>query len=157
VGTNTAKTGKSYVVFGKQDTDPIELSAITAGKGGFIINDESGRNFSGCLVSSAGDVNGDGLDDLIISAIYSGDQDNRFKPGKSYVVFGKKDNTAINLSDIAAGTGGFVINGESVYLIIQWHWCCLFFQIRHMIYLRLIYYLDRLHEHPQLNHLSHRH
>jgi hypothetical protein len=44
-------------VFGKQDTDPIELSAITAGKGGFIINDESGRNFSGCLVSSAGDVN----------------------------------------------------------------------------------------------------
>jgi hypothetical protein len=53
---------------------------ITAGKGGFIINDESGRNFSGCLVSSAGDVNGDGLDDLIISAIYSGDQDNRFKP-----------------------------------------------------------------------------
>jgi hypothetical protein len=29
-------------------------------------------------------------------------------------VFGKKDNTAINLSDIAAGTGGFVINGESV-------------------------------------------
>jgi hypothetical protein len=28
-------------------------------------------------------------------------------------VFGKKDNTAINLSDIAAGTGGFVINGES--------------------------------------------
>jgi hypothetical protein len=33
--------------------------------------------------------------------------------GKSYVVFGKKDNTAINLSDIAAGTGGFVINGES--------------------------------------------
>ncbi|VVM26228.1 Flagellar hook-length control protein FliK [uncultured Gammaproteobacteria bacterium] len=114
VGTNTAKTGKSYVVFGKQDTDPIELSAITAGKGGFIINDESGRNFSGCLVSSAGDVNGDGLDDLIISAIYSGDQDNRFKPGKSYVVFGKKDNTAINLSDIAAGIGGFVINGESV-------------------------------------------
>jgi hypothetical protein len=29
-------------------------------------------------------------------------------------VFGKKDNThAVELSDIAAGTGGFVINGES--------------------------------------------
>jgi hypothetical protein len=28
--------------------------------------------------------------------------------GKSYVVFGKKDNTAINLSAIASGTGGFV-------------------------------------------------
>jgi hypothetical protein len=34
--------------------------------------------------------------------------------GKSYVVFGKQDNVAINLSAIAAGTGGFVINGESV-------------------------------------------
>jgi hypothetical protein len=33
--------------------------------------------------------------------------------GKSYVIFGKQDNTAINLSAIAAGTGGFVINGES--------------------------------------------
>jgi hypothetical protein len=30
--------------------------------------------------------------------------------GKSYVVFGKQDNTAINLSAIAAGAGGFVIN-----------------------------------------------
>jgi hypothetical protein len=37
------------------------------------------------------------------------------KAGKSYVVFGKKDNTnAIELSDIAAGIGGFVIIGESV-------------------------------------------
>jgi hypothetical protein len=28
-------------------------------------------------------------------------------------VIGVKDNTAIDLSDIAAGIGGFVINGES--------------------------------------------
>jgi hypothetical protein len=33
--------------------------------------------------------------------------------GKSYVVFGKIDSTAINLSAIASGTGGFVINGEN--------------------------------------------
>jgi hypothetical protein len=31
--------------------------------------------------------------------------------GKSYVIFGKIDNTAVNLS--AIGTGGFVINGEN--------------------------------------------
>jgi hypothetical protein len=74
VGANTAspsgktKAGKSYVVFGKQGTDPIELSVITAGKGGFVINGELVRDFSGCSVSSAGDVNGDGLDDLIIGA-----------------------------------------------------------------------------------------
>jgi hypothetical protein len=35
------KAGKSYVVFGKQDTYPIELSAIATGKGGFVIKGES--------------------------------------------------------------------------------------------------------------------
>jgi hypothetical protein len=28
--------GKSYIVFGKQDTDVINLSAIVAGTGGFV-------------------------------------------------------------------------------------------------------------------------
>jgi hypothetical protein len=37
------------------------------------------------------------------------------KIGKSYVVFGKTDNTEINLSAIVSGTGGFVINGENAY------------------------------------------
>jgi hypothetical protein len=36
-----------------------------------------------------------------------------YSAGKSYVVFGKQDNTnTIDLSDIAYGIGGFVINGE---------------------------------------------
>jgi hypothetical protein len=40
--------GKSYVVFGKKDnTDAIELSAIAAGAGGFVINGESARDYSG--------------------------------------------------------------------------------------------------------------
>jgi hypothetical protein len=60
--------GKSYIVFGKQDTDVINLSAIVAGTGGFVINGESAGDWSGCSVSNAGDVNGDGLDDLIVGA-----------------------------------------------------------------------------------------
>jgi hypothetical protein len=63
---------------------------------------------SGVSVSNAGDVNGDGLDDLIVGA-YKADS----KAGKSYVIFGKKDSVTIDLSAIASGTGGFVINGES--------------------------------------------
>ena len=104
--------GKSYVIFGKQDNTAINLSAIAAGTGGFVINGESKHDYSGWSVSSAGDVNGDGLDDLIIGALYA-DSNGKVDTGKSYIVFGKQDNTAINLSAIAAGTGGFVINGES--------------------------------------------
>ncbi|WP_090717438.1 integrin alpha, partial [Bathymodiolus azoricus thioautotrophic gill symbiont] len=118
IGANSAnpsgkiKAGKSYVVFGKQGTDPIELSAIVAGTGGFVINGESAKDYSGYSVSSAGDVNGDGLDDLIVGA-YLAAPSGKSQAGKSYVVFGKKDNTnAIELSAIAVGTGGFVINGE---------------------------------------------
>jgi hypothetical protein len=57
--------GKSYVVFGKIDRTAINLSAIASGTGGFVINGENENDLSGRSVSSAGDVNGDGLDDLI--------------------------------------------------------------------------------------------
>ena len=33
--------------------------------------------------------------------------------GSSYVVFGTTDTTAIELSAVAAGTGGFIINGQT--------------------------------------------
>jgi hypothetical protein len=42
------------------------------------------------------------------------DPSSKLNAGRSYVVFGKQDNTdVINLSVIAAGTGGFVINPQT--------------------------------------------
>ncbi len=108
-GTNA---GKSYVIFGKKDSTVIELSAIASGTGGFVINGENAGNESGFPVSTAGDVNGDGLDDLIVGA-HLANPNGKSNAGKSYIIFGKKDNAAINLSAVASGTGGFVINGEN--------------------------------------------
>jgi hypothetical protein len=53
--------------------------------------------FSGFSVSSAGDVNGDGLDDLIIGA-HQADPSGELAAGKSYVVFGKTNSSTVNAS-----------------------------------------------------------
>jgi hypothetical protein len=110
-GINNA--GASYVVFGKADNTAVNLSAIASGTGGFVINGQFSGSRSGQSVSSAGDVNGDGFDDLIVGAHWAS-PNGIVNSGASYVVFGKADNTAINLVDIANGTGnlGFVINGQ---------------------------------------------
>jgi hypothetical protein len=105
------RSGASYVVFGKKgNTDPVNLSAIASGTGGFVINGASGGDRSGVSVSSAGDVNNDGYDDLIVGADGATRNGNQ-NAGASYVVFGKTNGTPVNLSAIASGTGGFVING----------------------------------------------
>jgi hypothetical protein len=108
---NGSSSGASFVVFGKTGTTAVQLSAVAAGTGGFVINGISADDHSGRTVSSAGDVNGDGLDDLIVGARY--DDPNGANSGASFVIFGKTATTAVQLSTVAAGTGGFVINGVS--------------------------------------------
>ncbi|MEF8756300.1 MAG: hypothetical protein V5B60_20575 [Accumulibacter sp.] len=106
--------GRSYVVFGTTGGSAIQLSAVAAGSGGFVINGQCAGDRSGGSVSTAGDVNGDGLADLIVGADRS-DPAARSSAGRSYVVFGKADGGAVNLSAIAGGSGGFVINGQCTY------------------------------------------
>ena len=71
--------------------------------GGFAINGISNDDQLGTSVSSAGDVNGDGLDDLIVGA-FGVDSAAGADTGAAYVIFGKTDTTAINLSDLIANT-----------------------------------------------------
>jgi hypothetical protein len=117
VGANlfdTANAGRSYLVFGRTGTTPINASAIVAGTGGFAINGQCSGDQSGISVSAAGDVNGDGLADLIVGAyLYDTEGANNFNNGRSYVIFGRTATSAVNLSAIAGGTGGFAINGQA--------------------------------------------
>ena len=63
----------------------IELSSLD-GIDGFVINGEAADDYCGRSVASAGDINGDGFDDLIIGA--RGADANGSDSGASYVVFG---------------------------------------------------------------------
>ena len=95
----------SYLV----NNGSIELADIAAAIGGFVINGQTAYEYSGKSVSSAGDVHGDGLADVIVGAYGANSY-----AGRSYVVFGKTGSTAVNLSDVEMGSGGFVINGISL-------------------------------------------
>jgi Ca2+-binding RTX toxin-like protein len=110
---NGSNTGASYVVFGKASGfgATLNLSSLD-GTNGFQINGEAASDFSGCSVASAGDVNGDGFDDVIVGA--SGADYNGSRAGVSYVVFGKGSGfgATLELSSLD-GANGFQINGEA--------------------------------------------
>jgi hypothetical protein len=76
-----------------------------------VINGIDANDYSGRSVSSAGDINGDGFDDIIIG-VYRADPNGQDQAGESYVVFGKAGGFSANLNSSALdGSNGFVING----------------------------------------------
>ena len=106
------QAGESYVVFGSTSPFPAEFDlASLDGTNGFVINGISFDDRSGWSVSGAGDVNGDGIDDLIIGAI-NADPDGNSDAGASYVVFGSSTpfSSSFDLSSLD-GSNGYVING----------------------------------------------
>ncbi len=101
------RAGASYVVFGKAGgfSSSIDLPSLN-GSNGFAIVDGNGDRL-GNSVASAGDINGDGIDDLIVGAPDAGGQ-----AGASYVVFGKAGGFGSSLSvSNLNGSNGFEISG----------------------------------------------
>lgn len=95
----------------------VSLTDVAAGQGGFVLRQpfEPGRfneGSAGYSVAGAGDVNGDGLADLVVGAPFAPcDGGNTFRCGRTYVVFGRAGGTPINLREVENGVGGFVIYG----------------------------------------------
>ncbi len=87
-GSDSYGTGESYVVFGRSSrfANSFDLSTLD-GTNGFVIKGIDDFDRLGNSVSGAGDVNGDGIDDLIIGAP-NADSNGKGGAGESYVVFG---------------------------------------------------------------------
>ncbi|MEO8351289.1 MAG: hypothetical protein ABI680_06120 [Chthoniobacteraceae bacterium] len=109
--TTFSSAGAVYVVFGqpKSFASRIDLLALD-GSNGFKITGSGDFDLFGKAVGAAGDVNGDGFDDLIISAPYAGESGAR--TGAVYVVFGKaaQFDATLSVSSLDGGNG-FKIGG----------------------------------------------
>ena len=108
-----ASAGESYVIFGRVglgSSGAVDLSALD-GANGFVLNGIDDTDLSGRAVSSAGDVNGDGFDDLVIGA-YRADPNGDFS-GESYVIFGAASVGSSGTLDLSSldGSNGFYVNG----------------------------------------------
>lgn len=139
------QAGRVYLVYGGPDIRNLQLENLASGSGGFVIDGTGGFNHpyltreigestafpgtyepfeeggpqgegAGFDVAPAGDVNGDGIDDFIITAPY-GIANYKIWGGRTYVVFGNASfdgSTPLLLSALtAAGSStGFMIEGE---------------------------------------------
>jgi hypothetical protein len=122
--TGGTGAGAAYVIFGSDagfgavdgtGRSVIDLRFIAPSQG-FIIQGDAVGDRAGWSVSSAGDVNGDGYDDLLVGAPYFGESSD------AYVIFGLasgfdgilggNNNLVIDLSNLSPSQG-FVMQGNS--------------------------------------------
>ncbi len=105
----------------------IDLGNVSAQSGSYQFIGADGADFAG-TVSSAGDIDGDGLDDLIIGAPFADSPGN--SSGESYVITaadlaaadaadGSADGV-IDLGNVAAQTGSYVFGGANAADLSGW-------------------------------------
>ncbi len=111
--------GEAYVIYGKAGitNTTIDLSSLSP-EDGFIIQGDREANRAGNSVSSAGDVNGDGINDIIVGApdapnLFNGP--NPTSPGDVYVIYGKAgtERGTVDLTSLAQ-EDGFAIEGDRI-------------------------------------------
>ena len=105
-------TGAAYVIYGKSSgIGTIAAGSLTDADGYRITGIASGDQF-GFSVASAGDINDDGFDDVIVSAPY-GEDSGENNIGHSYVIFGQAADRSGFSIDTLAASDGFRIKGEA--------------------------------------------
>lgn len=118
VGASSA-VGSTYVIFGRGPGDPTPFGSSFGlfqvnGSNGFRIDGESANDFA-ASVAGGGDLNGDGINDILIGA--RGAQPGGLPDaGTVYVLFGRDDSVepfpAVSSLDMVEPSQGFRIDGQ---------------------------------------------
>lgn len=110
-GTTVSRTGRAHVVFGFAGPNTLrrDLSNLN-GNTGFSIQGINVGDRLGSSLSGAGDVNGDGIDDILIGAMRAGGE----RSGQAYLIFGKtapfQFNATFDLTTLN-GDNGVIFSG----------------------------------------------
>jgi hypothetical protein len=122
IGAHTAPAngnywaGQTYVLYGTKEgfKGHFNIDELD-GKNGFIINGINKGDWSSECLGGIGDINGDGFDDILITARHATTNGNEAS-GQAYIVYGtnKQQDKFLNLTDLD-GKNGVTINGEESY------------------------------------------
>lgn len=97
-------SGSAYVIYGAATNPNLYLGTLPATGRGFQIDGSEANVQAGYGVAGAGDVNGDGLDDVIVSAPGTG-HNSRPSSGSAYIIYGATSNADVDLGSLPASRG----------------------------------------------------
>ena len=112
-------TGQSYLVYGQTSglVGEQDLADIASGDlAGVVIEGYAKSEKISGAVSSAGDVNGDGLDDILLAVRFADPDGSRVDAGQTYLIYGQSAQWSgtLDVTQITTGqVAGSIFNGVS--------------------------------------------
>ena len=116
-GSAATNVGAAVVIYGSASLANVDLST-SLGSRGIRIDGTAANGYLGKAVDGAGDVNGDGIDDVVIGE-YAADPSSRTDAGSTYVIYGSASPTDVTVNSL--GIRGFRIDGAATNDLSGFH------------------------------------